>query len=105
MALHSAVLCSSLREDGKCGVPAGAVGVDPSQPTENVQNEALRVLRGRDLLTTLTQCPQQLLMQLRELQHRAALHSGGKTSNRQYFNGFFNNNHKLDFSHFLDNCI
>ena len=60
--------------------PAGPVGVDPRQPAQDVQDEALSVLRAGPLLGPLTQGTQQLLVEVQELQHGTALDSRGCTS-------------------------
>ena len=57
--------------------PAGAVGVDPRQPAQDVQDEALSVLRAGPLLGPLTEGAQQLLVEVQELQHGTALDSRG----------------------------
>ena len=60
--------------------PAGAVGVDPRQPAQDVQDEALSVLRAGPLLGPLTEGAQQLLVEVQELQHGTALDSRVRTS-------------------------
>lgn len=48
-------------------LPAVSIGVNPSQPAQNVQDEALGVLCGRAALCPSTQCIQQLLVEVFEL--------------------------------------
>jgi len=53
--------------------PAGSVGENSSQPAQGVQDEALSVLAGRAHVCPPTQSVQQLLVEVWELQHSAAL--------------------------------
>lgn len=47
-----------------CTVPPGHIGVDASQPAQNVQDEALGVFSGRTALRFLTESVQQFLVKL-----------------------------------------
>lgn len=61
-----------------CTVPPGHVGVDTSQPTQDVQDEALGVLSGGAALRFLTESVQQFLVKLQEMEHSEALDPGDK---------------------------
>lgn len=56
-----------------CFSPPGAVGENPRQPAQDVQDEALGVFRGGVPLRLPTQSVQQLLVEVQKLQHCKSL--------------------------------
>lgn len=58
------------------GWPAGPVGENPSQPTQDVQDKALSMLRSHAALCSPTQPIKQLLVEVLELQHGTSLNPG-----------------------------
>lgn len=79
LQLHTARMWRTVHEGTRCcTVPPGHVGVDPSQPAQDVQDEALGVFSGRSALRLLTESVQQFLVELQEMEHSEALDPGDK---------------------------